>query len=413
MARAATEGSPGGFAFTVTHATTGDPSFPARARVGRLVTPHGAIETPAFIFCATKAAIKPVAPSQLADENTQIILGNAYHLMLQPGAELVARLGGLHRMMGWQGPMLTDSGGFQIFSLGHGSVSDEIKGSRGAQRPPTLIEIDEAGARFRSYLDGRVHTLTPESSIRIQRQLGADLILVLDECTPYHVDRDYTGRSMAMSHRWAERSLAEFDRSEAGSAGPQALYGIVQGGVYEDLRRESAEFAMSQPHFGVAVGGCLGGDKEQMREVVGMAMAPLGGARPVHLLGIGGFADIWDGVAKGIDTFDCVTPTRLARHGGALLRPPLTGHDHGRDHINLRNARFREDQDPLDPECTCYTCRTFTRAYIHHLVRAGEALSMQLLAVHNVAFMNRLMTDIRAAIREDRFSDARGNWFSR
>ncbi len=401
-----------GFSFEIEHRTTGDPDWPGRARTGRLATPHGDIETPAFIFCATKAAIKVATPDQVRAEGTQIILGNTYHLMLQPGAEVVARHGGLHRMTGWDGPMLTDSGGFQIFSLGHGSVAEEIKGNRNAARDRTLLEITEQGATFRSYLDGSVHSLTPEGAIQIQRDLGADLILVLDECTPYHVDREYTARSMALSHRWAQRCVDEFRRQAAGSAGPQALYGIVQGGVYDDLRRESAGFALSQPTFGHAVGGCLGGSEAEMHEVVGLAMAPLDDGRPVHLLGIGGVRDIWSGVAKGIDTFDCVSPTRLARHGSALMRPEVGGQTPDRDHINIRNARFREDRGALDPECGCYTCSTFTRSYLHHLVKAGEILAMQLLAIHNIAFMNRVMGTVRQAIRTDRFTETMHEWVS-
>ena len=405
-----------GFAFTVEHKTTADPAWPAAARLGRLRTPHGDIETPAFVFCATRGAIRGVTPEQMRAEDTQIILGNTYHLMLQPGGEAVARLGGLHAMMGWSGPMLTDSGGFQIFSLGGGSASAEIKGNRKAERPRTLLSIEEEGAVFRSYIDGGTHKLSPEDSIRVQRQLGADIILVLDECTPYEVERDYTANSMALTHRWAARSVAEFARASEGSAGPQALYGIVQGGVYEDLRRESAEFTAGQPYFGHAVGGCLGSDTFELEGVVAMAMAPLNAAtsapRPVHLLGIGGARDIWDGVAKGIDTFDCVNPTRLARHGSAYLRPVFAGNAEDRDYVNLKNARFRDDDGALDPECRCYTCRTFSRSYLHHLIKAGEITATQYLAIHNVAFMNRLMADVRAAIRADDYAAARARWFA-
>ncbi|MHA1565887.1 MAG: tRNA guanosine(34) transglycosylase Tgt [Alphaproteobacteria bacterium] len=397
-----------GFSFAISHRVTAATGWPGRARAGRITTPHGIIETPAFIFCATKAAIKAATPDQVKAAGAQIILANTYHLILQPGAQAVARLGGLHAMMAWDGPMLTDSGGYQIFSLGHGGVAEEIKGNRSAKRPRTLLAIDEQGATFRSYLDGSVHTLTPEGSIQAQRDLGADIILVLDECTPYHVDRDYTARSMALSHRWASRSATEFAKAEHGSAGPQALYGIVQGGVYEDLRLESAQFALDQPTFGHAVGGCLGATPEEMYEVVGLAMAPLDDDRPVHLLGIGGVRDIWQGVAKGIDTFDCVSPTRIARHGSALIRPALSGAN--RDHINLRNARFREDQGPLDPECGCYSCTKFPRAYLHHLLKAGEILAMQLLTIHNIAFMNRLMSAVRAAIRADDFAGQQQHW---
>ena len=405
-----------GFAFTVELQTTADAAWPDVARVGRLETPHGEIETPAFVFCATRGAIRGVTPEQMRAEQTQIILGNTYHLTLQPGGEAVARLGGLHKMMGWDGPMLTDSGGFQIFSLGGGSASAEIKGNRKSERPKMLLNIEEDGAVFRSYIDGSTHKLSPEDSIRVQRQLGADIILVLDECSPYEVGRDYTANSMALTHRWAERSVAEFARASAGSAGPQALYGIVQGGVYEDLRRESAEFTAAQPYFGYAVGGCLGSDAFELEGVVGMAMAPLNAAtpapRPVHLLGIGGVRDIWDGVAKGIDTFDCVNPTRLARHGSAYLRPVFAETDGDRDHVNLKNARYRDDDNPLDPECDCYTCQTFSRSYLHHLIKAGEITATQYLAIHNVAFMNRLMARVRDAIRNDDYAAARAQWFA-
>lgn len=367
----------------------------SRARLGKITTPHGVIETPAFIFCATKAAIKGLTPIQMQEAGTQVILSNTYHLMLQPGSEVVALNGGLHKFMGWNGPMLTDSGGFQIFSLGHGSVSQEIKkkclGSDYFKRR-TLLEITEEGALFKSYLDGRKHMLTPEKSIETQRNLGADLIVVLDECTPFSVDKSYTSRSMELSHRWALRSLAEFERFDNGK---QALYGIIQGGVYEDLRKEGCDFVNSQPFFGHAVGGSLGATKEQMNKVVSFTVPKLDQSRPIHLLGIGGIDDIILGVEAGIDTFDCVHPTRVARHGGALV----TGGEEGRDHINLRNSRFRLDQNPLEDRCDCSTCRNFSRSYLHHLLKAQEVLAIALITMHNVRFMNRLMESIREWLR--------------
>ncbi len=375
----------------------------SRARHGRLATPHGTLETPAFIFCATKAAIKATDPRALKEHNVDIILANTYHLMLQPGAELIERMGGLHRFMAWDGPMLTDSGGFQIFSLGHGSVAEEVKGARRNDRATLLIEVGEEGAKFRSYIDGSLHTLTPESSIDIQRKLGPDLVVVLDECTPFHVDRDYTARSLELTHRWADRSLAEFER---GADGRQALYGILQGGVYEDLRREAAEFVQSRPFFGHAIGGCLGADGEQMLEVVGHAMQHLDSERPVHLLGIGGVRDIWTAVALGIDTFDCVAPTRIARHGWALARGAGT-----KNRLNLKNARFRDDQKPLESECNCHACSRFSRAYLHHLFKAGEILGIQLVTLHNIAFVTRLMTTIRKAVAAGRLAAAEIAWF--
>lgn len=385
----------------------------SKARLGRIVTPHGVVETPAFIFCATKAAIKGATPQEMKQEGTQIILSNTYHLMLQPGAEIVAKMGGLHTFMGWEGPMLTDSGGFQIFSLGHGSVAEEVKGKRQSTRPRSLLKITEEGAQFKSYIDGKTHLLTPEKSIQVQQGLGADLIVVLDECTPFHVDKAYTERSLHLSHRWAERSLHEFQK---GPSGVQALYGITQGGVYPDLRRISAEFVNSLPFFGHAVGGSLGADKAQMKEVVEMAMEPLDPSRPVHLLGIGGVSDIFYGVEQGIDTFDCVHPTRLARHGGALVPVAVweeLGKDPaGREHMNLRNAAFREDPRPIDPLCACQTCRTFSRSYLHHLLKAGEILALSALTVHNVHFMNRLLHHVRQAIKTGTLVEERKRWSS-
>ncbi len=387
-----------GFGFDI---AARDPS--SRARAGRLHTPHGSISTPAFIFCATKGAIKAAGVDQLAAVDAEIILANTYHMMIQPGADLVESMGGLHRFTGWDGPMLTDSGGFQIFSLGQGSDTKEIKNSRSGARTPLLTELNEDGATFRSPRDGAYHTLTPETSIGIQRQLGADMIVVLDECTPFHVDRDYTARSLAMTHRWGDRSLTEFER---GHDGRQALYGVIQGGIYADLRQEGADFVASRPFFGYAVGGCLGDHGDQLFEIVDHATGRLTDDRPVHLLGIGGVRDIWEGVARGIDTFDCVAPTRIARHGWAL-------HGDADNHrINLRNARYRDDKEPLEVTCRCPACRRHSRAYIHHLLKAREILAIQLLTVHNMAFMTRLMATVRAALLSGRFDEARTRWLS-
>jgi len=371
----------------------------SRARAGTLRTPHGTVETPNFIFCATRGAIKGLTMEQMRACGAEWVLGNTYHLMLQPGAQRVARLGGLHSMMQWDGPILTDSGGFQIFSLGHGWIADEIKGRRQLGGSGGAVRLSEEGADFRSYIDGSWHRLTPETSMEIQVALGADFVVVLDECTPFHVDRDYTARSMELSHRWALRSL---DRFRSLGSERQALYGIVQGGVYEDLRTVSAEFVAAQPFFGQAVGGCLGATKDQMFEVVEWATRSLAPDRPTHLLGIGGITDLWRGVALGIDTFDCVHPTRLARHGGALCRPDL---HQGKEHLNLRNAGFADDERPLDDSLPCRASRNYSRAYIHHLVKAGEPLGGQILAMHNVCFMMQTIFDIRKAIREGRFME--------
>jgi queuine tRNA-ribosyltransferase len=384
------------FAFEITHQAPD-----SHARLGVLTTPHGSIETPNFIFCGTKASIKGLTPTQMRDCQTDIILSNTYHLMIQPGAELIEKMGGLHKFMGWDGPMLTDSGGFQIFSLGHGSVADEIKGRGLQKRNKSVLKITEEGAEFRSYLDGRKIFLTPEKSIDIQRKLGADLIVQLDECTPFHVDKDYTARSMAMSMRWGDRSLAEWKRKDDGR---QVMYGIVQGGIYPDLRKECCEWLQNSDFFGTAVGGSLGSHKEQMYEVVSYCTPHLPEGRPVHLLGIGGFRDIFEGVKLGMDTFDCVSPTRLARHGWALKKGAE------KERINVRNARFKEDAGPVDENCACPCCQSYSLSYLNHLFRAGEMLGMQLLSLHNVFTMNRLMRELRTALANDSLQIVEKEW---
>lgn len=377
-----------------------------KMRLGELKTPNGTVSTPAFIFCATKAAIKGINPSQMAEEGTQFILSNTYHLMLQPGPEIISKAGGLHKFMGWKGPMLTDSGGFQIFSLGHGSVASEIKGKRMSNRPKTLLKINEEGAKFKSYVDGKTYFLSPERSIEIQRMLGPDFIVVLDECTPFHVDKKYTMNSMRMSHRWATRSLNEYTKHDNGT---QKLYGIIQGGIYEDLRKESCEYVNSQNFYGHAIGGSLGADKSQMYDVVAYTTSLLSPDRPIHLLGIGGISDIFNGVEHGIDTFDCVHPTRLARHGGALVKPENRNVEK-KEHINLNNSCFKQDFTPIEPDCECHTCKNYTKAYIHHLLKAKELLAASLLTLHNVHFMNKLMKNIRDSIKENRFFEEKKKW---
>lgn len=362
----------------------------SNARLGRLTTPHGTIETPNYIFCGTRATVKALTPDQLKEAQTDIILANTYHLLIQPGADLVAKMGGLHKFMRWDGPLLTDSGGFQVFSLGReGSVTDEIKGRNKQHRNKSLLEITEEGATFRSYTDGAKIKLTPESSMEIQRKLGADLLMQFDECTSYNDTRDYTARSMEMSMRWGDRCLKEFARHDNGA---QALYGIVQGGVHEDLRRTSAEYTKDRPFFGTALGGCLGGTDEEMEGIVNWSMPFVHPDRPVHFLGIGRIRDVFKFIRLGIDTFDCVIPTRLARHGNAFVKgvPGET--------INLLNARYRNDETPLDEAQDIPASAGFSRAYIHHLLRSEEILGLQILAQHNVATINRLMREIRAAI---------------
>lgn len=372
------------------------------ARVGRLKTPHGTIETPNYIFCGTKATVKNVSPAQLHEAKTDIILSNTYHLMLQPGADLVAKMGGLHKFMNWNGPMLTDSGGFQVFSLGEGTMANEIKGrSKKGYQNKNLMRITEEGCVFKSYMDGKTINLTPEYSMEIQRKLGADLLMQFDECTPYHVDKDYTARSMEMSIRWGDRCLAEFERHDNGA---QALYGIVQGGVYPDLRKFSAEYTADRPFFGTAIGGCLGGSDEEMYTVVASSMPHVHPDRPIHFLGIGQIKDVFRFVRLGIDTFDCVIPTRLARHGTAFLK------GHKGETINLKNAKYREDESPLDERVGIPASCDFSKAYIHHLLKSNELLATQILAQHNIGTMNMLMREVRAAIKSSSLDALEKEW---
>jgi queuine tRNA-ribosyltransferase len=400
------------------------------ARAGVLHTAHGDVRTPAFVPLATKATIKGLLPEEVARLGYEMVLGNTFHLHLRPGEELIERLGGLHRFMDWGGPIITDSGGFQVFSMGHGTVADEIKarpsrtrpsrdgpardrrgaergggapsgGALPAERSGAILEISENGVRFRSYVDGRERFLSPEDSMAVQGALGSDIALVFDECTPFHVDRDYTARSTERTHRWLARCLRW--HAERGPRG-QLLYGIVQGGVYEDLRRASARVIAGSGCDGVAIGGSLGSEKAQMYEVVRFAVQELGGAHealPRHLLGIGEIDDLIAGVELGIDTFDCAMPTRLGRHGTALVPDP-----DARWRLDLAKGRWRESPEPLLEGCPCPACaRGLSRAYLSYLVRAGELTGMRLLTLHNLAFIAGLMADLRGAILDGRLAE--------
>ncbi len=372
------------------------------ARTGRLITAHGEVLTPAFVPLASKATVKGLLPAEVAGLGYQMVLGNTFHLMLNPGPEVVERFGGLHAFMGWQGPIVTDSGGFQVFSLGHGTVAEEIKGrhSHGhdgvRRREGAILAIEEQGVRFRSYLDGAERLLTPEGSMAVQAALRSDIALVFDECSPFHVDRDYTARSTERTHRWLTRCLSW--QREHGPQG-QLVYGIVQGGVYEDLRRESSATVAASGCDGVAIGGSLGAEKQQMYEVVSYATGELGGDRaglPRHLLGIGEVDDLIRGVELGIDTFDCAMPTRLGRHGTALVPDP-----ENRWRLDVKKRRLLDDDEPLLEGCHCPACSLgLSRAYLCYLARAGELTGMRLLTAHNLAFIASLMACLRQAIAD-------------
>ena len=373
------------------------------ARTGTLRLAHGDVRTPAFVPLATRGVVKTLEPHEVAALGYELVLGNTFHLFLTPGPELIEKLGGLHEFMRWERPIITDSGGFQVFSMGHGAVADEIKG-RGRSRERSdgaILSIEEAGVRFRSYVDGAVMFLGPEGSMAIQAALGSDIALVFDECTPFHATREYTARSTARTHRWLERCLRWHEQRGPES---QVVYGIVQGGVEQDLRLESAAAVAASASDGIAIGGSLGKDKEQMREVVGWTTAELerrSPERPRHLLGIGDVDDLVAGVGQGIDTFDCALPTRLGRHGVALVPDPDT-----RWRTDLVKSRWRESTDPILDGCPCPACsRGYTRAYLHYLLRARELTALRLITLHNLTFIARLMEELRTGIEEGRLEE--------
>src|SRR4051795_13735714 len=370
------------------------------ARTGVLHTAQGPVQTPAFIPLATKGTVRGLESHEVAALGYEMVLGNTYHLFVSPGPGRIAAAGGLHSFMGWERALITDSGGFEVFSLAHGGVADEVKGSgRPGGEQGSVVSIEEEGVRFRSYRDGTELFISPEVSMQVQAALGSDIALAFDECTPYHADRDYTARSTERTHRWLGRCLDWHARE--GPPG-QAVFGIVQGGVHEDLRNASAEFVSAAGVDGVAIGGPLGRDKEEMRGVVGMTVAQLPDEAPRHLLGIGEPDDLVHGIGLGIDVFDCAVPTRLARHGMALAPRPDARH-----RFDIRKAEFAEDQGPLVEGCPCDTCAAQTRAYVHYLSRTEELTGVRLLVTHNLTYLEWLVSGCREAIRDGRFEPYR------
>ena len=350
-----------------------------RARAGVFNTPHGALETPVFAPVGTQATVKLLTPEQIKGVGASLVLSNTYHLYLRPGDELVREMGGLHNFMQWQGPMLTDSGGFQVFSLSN------------------TRKVDEDGVTFKSHIDGSTHRFTPEKSIAIQENLGADIIMAFDECADPN-DEVYIKKAMERTHRWAERSVKAQTRND------QALFGIVQGGVNPDLRLASAKFISDLGTPGIAIGGLsVGETKKQMHDVLDVVVPALPEDKPRYLMGVGTPEDLIEGIRRGVDIFDCVLPTRLARHHAAFS-------PEGR--LNLKNATFKRDERPINENCACYTCQTFTRAYIRHLVVAKELLAGTLLSIHNLHALIRLVKDMRAAIIDGSFEEQVPAWLN-
>ncbi len=351
-----------------------------RARAGVFHTPHGALLTPVFAPVGTQATVKAVTPAQLQEIGATLVLSNTYHLYLRPGDELVAEMGGLHRFMNWPNPILTDSGGFQVFSLAQ------------------TRKIDGDGVTFKSHIDGSTHRFTPEKSILIQQNLGADIIMAFDECSPPY-EREYSKLAMERTHAWAERCLKAKSRTD------QALFGIVQGGVFPDLRRQSAEFISSLGFPGHAIGGLsVGETKEEMNAMLEVVNSVLPEDKPRYLMGVGSPEDLVNGVLRGVDIFDCVLPTRLARHNAAMTN---TGR------LNLVNAVFATDPRPIDEGCGCYTCQHYSRAYLRHLIIAKEMLAATLLSIHNLFTLLELAREMRTAILAGRFAAFAEEFFQR
>ena len=346
-----------------------------KARYGKLITNHGSFETPMFMPVGTLANVKMLIPEELKEVGSAVILSNTYHLWLRPGEDVVNHAGGLHSFMNYDGPILTDSGGFQVFSL----AKDKKK------------DITEEGVHFKSHIDGKSLFLTPELSIEIQNKLDSDIAMSFDECIPFPASYEYAKESTLRTLRWAKRGKDVFNNEN------QSLFGIVQGGAYEDLRKMSAEETVKMNFDGYSIGGTsVGEDKDTMYKMIDWAIKYLPEDKPRYLMGVGDPVDLFEGVERGIDMFDCVLPTRIARHANAFT-------DSGK--INLRNLKYKEDFSPIDDKCDCYTCKHYSKAYLRHLFVAGEGLGGRLLSIHNIRFLIRIMENIRKSIKEDKFEE--------
>jgi len=357
----------------------------SRARTALLKTPHGAIETPAFVPVATQAAVKAITPVQAHETNSRILMVNTYHTFLRPGPEIIAKFGGLHKFMSWDKPIMTDSGGFQAFSLNE----------------PKLVKITDEGVEFRSHIDHAKHFFTPEKSITIQEKLGADIMFAFDECTPFDAPKNYIIESLERTHTWAERCKAAKKRKD------QMLFGIVQGGRFKDLRKQSAEFIASLNFHGHGIGSIFGEPKVASYDALKWSIEALPEKKPIHFLGIGAVDDLFAGVGLGVDTFDCVLPTRLGRVGYVFSSEC---NKKTKWRYRVTRSEFKTDRKPLDKNCSCYVCKHFSRAYIYHLFKANELLSYTLASYHNLAFFNNLMTEMRNAIESDEFRKLKKKW---
>lgn len=383
-----------------------------RARTGILKTRHGEVKTPAFLPVATKASVKALSKHDLDELGAQILISNTYHLLLQPGNSLVKEMGGLHKFMNWDKPIMTDSGGFQAFSLGYGIEHNvgkfgifpggqELKKSNEKK----LAHINDDHVEFKCLKSGIKHKLSPEKSIRIQQDLDSDIILVLDECTSPFADYEYVKNSLERTHRWAKECLTYHDTD-------QAMFGIIQGSTWEDLRRHSCKTIASMGFDGFAIGGSLGKEKKEMHQILDWCNEELPEEKPKHLLGIGIVEDIIEGVKRGCDTFDCVGPTKIARSGYVYIDAKSGGNKENKFRLKVTNLKFKHDDTPLDPNCDCKMCKTYTRSYVHHLFKAKELLAYKITSYHNIHFMLNLMKNIRKAINENKFDELYDYWLS-
>jgi queuine tRNA-ribosyltransferase len=371
------------FKFEVLHT-----SKKSRARVGRIHTPHGIIETPNFVPVGTNATLKAVDAATADNLDVQLMFCNTYHLMLQPGTKTIQQAGGLHTFMNRKKPIITDSGGFQVFSLAYGSVNSELKSSGQKKHDNSVLKINEDGVLFRSYRNGEKILLTPESSVEAQKDLGADIIIPFDELPPYHIDQKKLEESLDRTHRWEKRSLEKHLENKNG----QAMYAVVHGGIDKKLRKKSIEYLSQLPFDGYAIGGSLGKTREQMVDMLTYAMPLLPQNKPNHLLGIGDTRSLEQTITLGIDTFDSSHPTRCARHGLAFTK---------NDHVKILHSKNKQNFKPIDEDCTCSTCKNYTVAYLHHLFKAREVTGHTLVSIHNLHFMMQLMADYRQKILND------------
>ncbi|MBU0597278.1 tRNA guanosine(34) transglycosylase Tgt [Patescibacteria group bacterium] len=407
--------------FKITHKSTD-----CQARAGIIHTDHGDIETPIFMPVGTQATVKSLDSNDLENLNAQIILANTYHLHLRPGEDLIAEQGGLHKFMNWNRPILTDSGGFQVFSLQHVNTSPQQQSEIRNQKSEInnehshLVKIDNDGVEFKSYIDGSTHRFTPESAIEIQHKLGADIIMAFDECTPDDKDEKYVREAMERTHSWAERCL-KYHKSQKSKVKSQKLFGIIQGANYENLRKESAKFISSLDFDGIAIGGeSVGFNMEATKQILDWVIPIIPENKPHYTMGVGHSPlDLFEIVERGVDMFDCVSPTRMARNGTLFVHPKISK----KHRIDITKANFKNDPNPIDSECTCPVClpdiagrmetgKNYSRTYIHHLFKAQELLAYRLATIHNIHFFLDLMKQIRLSIAEDRFIEFKKKWFT-